>query len=168
MTKYIMTAILFLGCGPKFGELNYKCEMQHTTMWFEFEPDCDIALANIRIAQALLEERGLMTIQENQWFTRDVPIYVYDMSVLWRNGDGTYTVGQWDGSAVHMTSDGYSLLHEWLHVMNSKQLQLGTAWHENWDKNGYDEADAEYYKRAFDLKYYSKEQKKLRSKTNSP
>lgn len=118
---------------------------------------------NINLAQSILERRGLMTIQENQMFTRDVPIYVYNMTTLWRNSDKTYTIGQWDGQAVHMTREGSSLLHEWLHVMDSARLQLGTAWHENWDKNGYDEADVEFSTRFIDLWRYSIELRKLKA-----
>jgi hypothetical protein len=84
------------------------------------------------------------------------------MNVLWRDGDGSYTNGQWDGGAIHMTREGHSLLHEWLHVMNSKQLQLGTVWHENWDTNGYTDADLEYKRSAFNLHWESPGMKKLR------
>lgn len=154
--------LALLGCGPKW-ETPYECKLYHTTAYFEFEPDCGVLQQNINLAQSILERRGLMTIQENQMFTRDIPIYVYNMTTLWRNSDGTYTVGEWNGQGVHMTREGSSLLHEWLHVMDSARWQLGTAWHENWDKNGYDEADAEFSTRFIDLWRYSIEAKKLKS-----
>lgn len=45
---------------------------------------------------------------------------------------------------VELSRGMTALMHELLHVRDNRLFSVGTAWHENWDVNGYYEADAEF------------------------
>lgn len=62
-------------------------------------------------------------------------------------GDGSRVacIGYYDVvEGIKVSKDGCSLLHEQLHMWDAQHLAIGTSWHENWDKNGYHDAAAQF------------------------
>jgi hypothetical protein len=124
------------------------------TIHSDFEIDCTAAEQNVRRAQRILWEHGLETPREFEDLYRNMNVYVYDEEFLsYDLKDDFYIVGYYrTGMGIELSKDGLALLHEMLHHLDAMYLQIGTAWHENWNKNGYHEADLEYWQTAIPYK----------------
>jgi hypothetical protein len=150
--RALVLAILLAGCGPDLD----------TVYEWRYDADCVV----FRSELPLLAGRPELYVKEASRvydarygegsFCRDVPTPVLVKSVeVWDCPFFGPCSGYTDIDAhVTLPRGGWSFLHEMFHVHEVLLGQLGTSWHENWDKNGMNQLDKEYGQFVADSQVY--------------
>lgn len=138
--KWLALAVVLVGCGPS----PYIYERGCVTINSDLELIEERVNAYIDAARDIYEVRfgDFCEVASGYIHVKDVDVFSCPFAT---------TSGLCIGHAdifgnVELSRRGApaALLHELLHVRDNHRLSVGTAWHENWDVNGYYEADAEF------------------------
>lgn len=143
MRNLIFIAMLVLsGCGVDVSGMSHFGNDCLTKVFSEQDLNPEAVQFNLELARTVMvEHRFFKNDKEFCETHRNTVIVIKDFK-----GEGCDTGPCFQGfydafKGVSLNTNMVGLVHELLHARDVGHLSPGTQWHENWGKNGYDNAD---------------------------
>lgn len=142
--RAVFLAALLCGCGVDI-EIPGALPHRFNTLCFSFHSLHPIDIERTAVNAALTQE----TLYRRLGITFCGSVGTVDVVLMddtFTGADGRDKAGMTIPFAnqIFMVQEQYALLHECLHLWDFQHVAIGSAWHENWQRNGYFDAAAEY------------------------
>ena len=146
--------VALAGCGVPDGKVLGNCDYKGFHIQTEHALTahyCEFVGYQIEYAKKALDTRGLVSAEDFDKTFTNQNIRVHATDCFQAFGHSVEGSNDFLGGDIDIGVTGQALVHELLHVWDSKHFKIFTSNHAGWDKNGYYDADNYFSATAFHI-----------------